>query len=983
MNVYLHPLDRHPLRERDRDRVVHVLREGAPASGTFMNRASADKTQRGFRRHAKSTRRAHRRRRSLDLARPPRRACVLRASLRGRRARREVGRVEGAKNREKKRAERAENVQVSVPRGPIGRLFEKTFTKVSRKVKLTWHLTFDNLKLTWHHDFTNFQKKVALVSFTQLVIQVGQKEHLSRTDKIFSANEIRTALTIADSVRRARDDDERVESKRGKDMPTFKTRLRAQRVALCAVVVATSTTIVSAVPVFTDSSNPTLSTAVDDCLDAWYGKDPSGVDCYVKSSDLSACSQGDADCFFISDWDVSGVTDMMSLFRNHRVFNQDIGNWNVSSVTDMNYMFENANAFNQDIGNWDVSSVTDMSYMFSDANVFNQDIGNWNVSSVTNMRSMFREALSFNQDIGNWDVSSVTNMDSMFYKARAFNQDIGTWDVSSVTDMDLMFFSARTFNQDISNWDVSSVVGMRYMFLDASSFNKNISGWTPATGYSSPSMFEFSGTNCIKDTTDPWSGPLVDRTLCAPFASPFTPSSSSGAPREAILRAQINHCLITDPTGATCVDSNNVPIKDWDVSSVTNMESMFKDLASFNADIGNWNVSSVTQMRHMFKGATSFNRDIGSWNVSSVTDMNYMFKRASSFNQSIGDWDVSSVREMESMFQGAESFNQPIGDWDTSNVEWFGSMFKNATSFNQPIGDWDTSMVDWASGMFSDATSFNQPIGNWDMSALRWAGGMFDGATSFNQPIGNWDMSALRYANGMFKDATSFNQPIGNWDVSSLEWAPYMFSGATSFNQDIGSWDVRNLESMTGMFKGAKSYDDDGIMKWNLDEWSSRLQNGDHNSAEYQVANMFMDADAWLASHKRVSSGLLVADEGDNDYDVDYTSWNDYDHPLGRDDSYMPDSQHDLSFFGPPNAWVRISADASSLGGEGSDGSDGSDFPEWGIALAGVALALSAVTSIFVLIQKLCCSGPKYQPPVMAYAPQQQPQQRGVIANQV
>ena len=656
MNVYLHPLDRHPLRERDRDRVVHVLREGAPASGTFMNRASADKTQRGFRRHAKSTRRAHRRRQSLDLARPPRRACVLRASLRGRRARREVGRVEGAKNREKKRAERAENVQVSVPRGPIGRLFEKTFTKVSRKVKLTWHLTFDNLKLTWHHDFTNFQKKVALVSFTQLVIQVGQKEHLSRTEKIFRANEIRTALTIVDSFRRARDDDERVESKRGKDMPTFKTRLRAQRVALCAVVVATSTTIVSAVPVFTDSSNPTLSTAVNDCLDAWYGKDPSGVNCYVKSSDLSACSQGDADCFFISDWDVSGVTDMSSLFQYHRVFNQDIGNWNVSSVT--------------------------------------------------NMRSMFREALSFNQDIGNWDVSSVTNMDSMFYKARAFNQDIGTWDVSSVTDMDLMFFSARTFNQDISNWDVSSVVGMRYMFLDASSFNKNISGWTPATGYSSPSMFEFSGTNCIKDTTDPWSGPLVDRTLCAPFASPFTPSSSSGAPREAILRAQINHCLITDPTGATCVDSNNVPIKDWDVSSVTNMESMFKDLASFNADIGNWNVSSVTQMRHMFKGATSFNRDIGSWNVSSVTDMNYMFKRASSFNQSIGDWDVSSVREMESMFQGAESFNQPIGDWDTSKVENFGSMFassgaRGAMAFRQDLTKWDTS----------SATNMNDMLG--------------------------------------------------------------------------------------------------------------------------------------------------------------------------------------------------------------------------------------------------------------------------------
>merc|ERR1712216_652504 len=130
----------------------------------------------------------------------------------------------------------------------------------------------------------------------------------------------------------------------------------------------------SAVPVFTDSSNPSLSTAVDDCLDAWYGKDPSGVDCYVKSSDLSACSQGDADCFFISDWDVSGVTDMMSLFRNHRVFNQDIGNWNVSSVTNMDSMFYKARAFNQDIGTWDVSSVVGMAYMFRFASSFNKDI---------------------------------------------------------------------------------------------------------------------------------------------------------------------------------------------------------------------------------------------------------------------------------------------------------------------------------------------------------------------------------------------------------------------------------------------------------------------------------------------------------------------------------------------------------------------------------------------------------------------------------
>jgi len=186
-------------------------------------------------------------------------------------------------------------------------------------------------------------------------------------------------------------------------MPTFKARLRAPGVALCAVVAATSTTIVSAVPVFTDS---TLSTAVDGCLDTSNGKDPSGADCYVKSSDLSACSQGDADCFFISDWDVSGVQDMECLFCEGG-FNQDIGGWDVSSVTDMADMFWDNPAFNQDIGNWDVSSVETMQWMFDHAESFNQDISNWNVASVTHMGQMFKNAVSFDANILDWNTRGI------------------------------------------------------------------------------------------------------------------------------------------------------------------------------------------------------------------------------------------------------------------------------------------------------------------------------------------------------------------------------------------------------------------------------------------------------------------------------------------------------------------------------------------------------------------------------------------------
>ena len=72
---------------------------------------------------------------------------------------------------------------------------------------------------------------------------------------------------------------------------------------------------------------------------------------------------------------------------------------------------------------------------------------------------------------------------------------------------------------------------------------------------------------------------------------------------------------------------------------------------------------------HMFnKAAKAFNQPIGDWDVSQVTDMeSIMFcNGATSFNQPIGDWDVSNVTDMYSMFSGS-SFNQAYrSSWDVS-----------------------------------------------------------------------------------------------------------------------------------------------------------------------------------------------------------------------------------------------------------------------------------------------------------------------------
>ena len=42
------------------------------------------------------------------------------------------------------------------------------------------------------------------------------------------------------------------------------------------------------------------------------------------------------------------------------------------------------------------------------------------------------------------------------------------------------------------------------------------------------------------------------------------------------------------------------PIADWDVSAISSMSGLFKDLKNFNADISDWNTSGVKDMYEMF-----------------------------------------------------------------------------------------------------------------------------------------------------------------------------------------------------------------------------------------------------------------------------------------------------------------------------------------------------------------------------------------------
>ena len=264
---------------------------------------------------------------------------------------------------------------------------------------------------------------------------------------------------------------------------------------------------------------------------------------------------------------------------------------------------------------------------------------------------------------------------------------------------------------------------------------------------------------------------------------------------------------VVDKSTLTTMINNGDDVTKVCTSLITEMSNMFTEVPDFNQKIGTWDVSSVTNMGSMFS-YTMFNHDISNWDVSSVTNMSYMFDGAG-FNHDISNWDVSSVTNMNGIFAGT-NFNGDISSWNVSNVTNMEGMFNLNHDFNQDLSSWDVSSVTDMGSMFSQADDFNGDIGSWDVSKvtnMRW---MFYQATIFNQDISSWNVSSVKNMSYMFDEAFAFNQDIGSWDVSNVTHMVYMFEGdpgkVTNFNQDLSSWSVSGVTQCDGFSAYATSW---------------------------------------------------------------------------------------------------------------------------------------------------------------------------------
>jgi len=149
----------------------------------------------------------------------------------------------------------------------------------------------------------------------------------------------------------------------------------------------------------------------------------------------------------------------------------------------------------------------------------------------------------------------------------------------------------------------------------------------------------------------------------------------------------IKYC--DDPTGYDKSSSGEEygfgPIKDWNVSALTSMHTLFSPFSSLgpiydcpncstcNPPVGNWDVSAVEIFDSMFGGAAAFNQDLSGWDVQKGTSFTNMFCY-SGMNHDIGGWVFGPTFKDQLWVIGKMLFGTPFKLMSDVERQQFGNL---------------------------------------------------------------------------------------------------------------------------------------------------------------------------------------------------------------------------------------------------------------------------------------------------------------------
>ena len=281
----------------------------------------------------------------------------------------------------------------------------------------------------------------------------------------------------------------------------------------------------------------------------------------------------------------------------------------------------------------------------------------------------------------------------------------------------------------------------------------------------------------------------------------------------------------------------------------------------------------------------------------------------------VGTTRAGRARGITSPFTNPFLLRSAISNNNCLGGDATGATCVDSASPGVPIQDWDVSGITDFSSLFNSKLNFNGNISAWNVSAATTMRNMLSDCNNFNGDISGWNVAKVEDMRYMFAANYVFDQDISGWNVAAVTIMDNMFEAATVFNQDISGWNVTAVKSADDMFATALAFNKD-ITSWNMATIKAQGYEG--------TKRMFKGATAWLAAFSSVS-------------------------PTVRTD-------------GPPSLWVNGSAPSAPAGPPGAPGAPGAaieDFPEWGVALVALSLALSTITSIVVVVIARALCAPK------------------------
>ena len=553
------------------------------------------------------------------------------------------------------------------------------------------------------------------------------------------------------------------------------------------------------------------------------------------------------------------LTDMQNMFQNpstlsedKRLTRVDLTGSDFSSVTG-GY----ANLFNgctnlQEIclDNCDMSGITGSiqnNFLANCSSLNTFSAKGWNISGCSNTYTMFSGSSVVNVYFDNCNMSDAKNVEKMFMNTENLSiASFENWYIPNVTSMKSMFEGSGISNVSFDSCVMTSVESLYGLFKNCESLAKiDMSGWIIPSVTSMESMFENSGIQTVTVNT----------------------TNEEGAEVKAVWTSL--NTMKNMFKG--CASLTSISLGDWDVDSVTNVESMFASSGLTSANFDNCDMSAVTNIKDIFSGCTGLTSiTLNKCNMSGITGAigGDFIKNCSSLSTfSAVEWNISNCSNTNSLFDGSTVSTVDLTDCNMSMATQVNYMFSNTSNLRTiTLTGWNIPRVQHMKYMFSGSgitgVSFKGVIANsvLDMQYMfnnckNLSGMTLTEWVMFKKSTITENASTVTTINNMFNNSSVTMANFNNCDMSAVTNINGIFNGCTSLLSFTGEeWNLSDVKSNYNLFKGCT-----GLASVTLDKCDMSGITGGINNAFFENCNALttVKADEWNINNCNSLSNLF------------------------------------------------------------------------------------------------------------------------------